>query len=147
MSVRALWLCVAVGAGCGRSAPPPVHPVEPPGVRPVPGRCPRADKAHGLCEDGTASWYSDFLAGHRTASGEPYDPALLTAAHRKLPLGVMVRVVRVDDGRAVTVRVNDRGPYGRSHGIDLSRAAGETIGIIERGVVPVRIERLDADED
>jgi len=145
---RGFWLGVAVAAGCARAEPPaPERPVEPPVVHPVPGRCPRADKAQRICEDGTASWYHDSLAGHRTANGERYDPTLMTAAHRKLPLGVTVRVVRVDDGRAVTVRVNDRGPYGRTHGIDLSRAAAEVLGIIERGIVPVRIERLDADED
>ena len=116
-------------------------------ARAAPGRCAVVHGPRRQCEDGTASWYADALSGHRTASGEPYDPSALTAAHRRLPFGAMARVVRVDDGRFVTVRINDRGPYGRTHGIDLSHTAAATLGILERGVVPVRIERLDADED
>lgn len=91
-------------------------------------------------ELGLAAFYSDALAGHRTASGERYDPRSLTAAHRTLPFGTLVRVVRVDNGRAVVVRINDRGPFG-GHGriIDLSRAAARSLGILHAGTVRVRL--------
>jgi len=92
-------------------------------------------------ESGGASYYSDRLAGHRTASGERYDPRALTAAHRTLPFGTEVRVVRDDDGRGVVVRINDRGPFGdEGRIIDLSRAAAERLGMLRAGVVTVRLE-------
>jgi rare lipoprotein A len=90
---------------------------------------------------GEASYYSDGLAGHATASGEPYQPSAYTAAHRKLPLGTVLRVTRNDDGRSVYVRVNDRGPYGSKRRIlDLSRAAAEQLGMLRAGVLQVRAE-------
>lgn len=96
---------------------------------------------------GRASYYADSLAGNPTASGEPYDPAKLTAASRDLPFGTRVRVVRMDDGRSVVVRINDRGPFNdRSRIVDLSRAAAERIGMIRAGVVEVRVEVLSVPE-
>ncbi len=93
---------------------------------------------------GRASYYSDRLAGHRTANGDRYRPRLFTAASRDLPFGTIVRVVREDDGRAVTVRVNDRGPFGdHSRILDLSRAAAEQLGMIRAGVVRIRAEILE----
>jgi rare lipoprotein A len=90
---------------------------------------------------GEAAYYSDALAGRRTASGEPYVPEKLTAAHRTLPLGTVIRVIRVDDGRSVHVRVNDRGPYGKkSRIVDLSRAAAERLGMRKSGIAQVRVE-------
>ena len=62
-------------------------------------------------ERGKATYYANSLAGRRTASGERYDPRALTAAHKTLAFGTMVKVVRVDDGREVIVRINDRGPF------------------------------------
>ena len=76
--------------------------------------------------------------GRRTASGQPYDPLDLTAAHRPLPFGAVVDVVR-DDGRHVVVRVNDRGPYEPGRVIDLSRAAAEAVGMVREGIVPVTV--------
>ena len=91
-------------------------------------------------ERGKATYYADSLAGRRTASGERYDPRALTAAHKTLAFGTMVKVVREDDGREVVVRVNDRGPFaGEDRVIDLSRAAAERLGMIRDGVVPVRV--------
>jgi len=98
----------------------------------------------GAVQEGHASYYSDGLAGKPTASGEPYDPGALTAAHRTLPFGTRIRVTRLDNGRSVVVRVNDRGPFGRRDRIlDLSRAAAERLRMIRAGVVPVRIEVLE----
>jgi rare lipoprotein A len=95
-------------------------------------------------EHGEASYYSDALSGRSTASGEQYQPARYTAAHRKLPFGTQLRVTRKDDGRSVYVRVNDRGPFGkRSRIIDVSRSAAEALGMIREGVVQVTIEVVD----
>ncbi len=96
-------------------------------------------------QHGEASYYSDALAGRSTASGEAYDPRRYTAAHRKLPFGTVLRVVRTDDGRSVYVRVNDRGPFGKRRRIvDLSRSAAEQLGLLGRGVADVRLEIVEA---
>lgn len=87
-------------------------------------------------ESGKASFYSDKLAGRSTASGEPYAPSAMTAAHRTLPFGTIVEVSR-EDGRKVEVRINDRGPFKRGRVIDLSRRAAEELGMIREGVVDV----------
>lgn len=92
---------------------------------------------------GTASYYADSLAGNTTANGETYDPEQLTAAHRTLPFGSRVAVRRVDNGRRVVVRINDRGPFaGPSRVIDLSRAAAEALQMIRAGIVRVELEVL-----
>lgn len=97
----------------------------------------------GAVEEGNATYYSRRLAGRRTASGEPYDPALLTAAHPALPLGARVRVTRLDRGAPpVVVRVNDRCAGGRKI-IDLSEAAARRLDMMRAGIVPVRLEVLE----
>jgi rare lipoprotein A len=94
--------------------------------------------------EGEASYYSDRLSGHKTASGERYRPTALTAAHRSLPLGTVLRVTRSDGKRTVYVRVNDRGPFGRERRIlDLSRAAFERLGKLRAGVLEVRAEVVE----
>jgi rare lipoprotein A len=90
---------------------------------------------------GRASFYTDRLAGRATATGEPYDPGAFTAAHRTLPLGTFVDVAR-GDGRHVTVRINDRGPYADGRIIDLSRRAATEIGMLREGVVEVALRVL-----
>src|SRR6185295_161404 len=75
----------------------------------------------GPVQEGRASYYSDAFAGRRTASGERYDPERMTAAHQTLPLGTRIRVTRVDDGRSVEVRVNDRCGCGGGRIVNLSR--------------------------
>lgn len=89
---------------------------------------------------GLASWYGPQHHGRRTASGAPFDMHALTAAHRTLPLGTRVRVTSVDSGRSVTVTITDRGPFAPDRVIDLSYAAARALGLIERGVGPVRLE-------
>jgi rare lipoprotein A len=93
-------------------------------------------------EKGVASWYGDPYHGRKTASGEIYDQWALTAAHRKLPFGTIVRVRNMDNRREVDVRINDRGPFVRGRIIDVSRAAAGRLGMINDGVVPVQIEVL-----
>lgn len=93
----------------------------------------------GATQAGVASYYADSLAGHPTASGEPYDPTALTAAHRTLPFGTMVEIAR-GDGRTVLVRINDRGPFGKKKRIiDLSRAAAHAIGLDRAGIATVTL--------
>ena len=93
----------------------------------------------GATQKGRASYYADSLAGNKTASGEPYDPNAMTAAHRTLPFGTWV-VVR-SRGRQVKVRINDRGPFGgKGRIIDLSRAAAEELGMVKAGVVDVTVD-------
>jgi rare lipoprotein A len=92
---------------------------------------------------GQASYYSDALAGRPTASGEPYEPSVYTAAHRSLPFGTIVRVVSDQTGRTVYVRINDRGPFVRGRVLDLSRAAAQKLGLIGRGVLNVRAEIVE----
>lgn len=83
-----------------------------------------------------ASWYG-AESGPRTASGERFDPAAMTAAHRTLPFGTWVRVTH--DGRSVTVRINDRGPFRRGRSIDLSRGAARAIGLDGVGAVTLEV--------
>ena len=89
-----------------------------------------------------ASYYADSLAGNATASGEPYDPTKLTAAHRELDFGTKLRVVREGHGE-VMVTVNDRGPFHDARIIDLSRAAAEKIDLITAGVADVCIFKVE----
>jgi rare lipoprotein A len=91
-------------------------------------------------QHGKASWYGRRHHGGPTASGERYDMHAMTAAHKKLPFGTMVRVTRKDTNRTVTVRINDRGPYSRGRIIDLSRKAASRLKMLRAGVVRVKIE-------
>lgn len=92
---------------------------------------------------GVASYYGNGFAGRRTASGERFNPAQLTAAHRTLPFGTMVLVTNPRNGKSVTVRINDRGPYSHSRSIDLSLAAAEQIGLVARGHGTVEMAVID----
>ena len=89
---------------------------------------------------GEATYYSNKLSGRSTASGEPYDPKKLTAAHKTLPFGSVVRVINERSGQSVVVRINDRGPFcPASRVIDVSYAAAERLGRIRAGVSRVRV--------
>jgi len=99
------------------------------------------DEAEEIGE-GRASWYGSQFAGRPTASGERFDPEGLTAAHRTLPFGSMVRVTHAGSGRSVVVRINDRGPFHGNRVIDLSRAAAERIGIRSAGSGNVELALL-----
>ncbi|TYO62855.1 septal ring lytic transglycosylase RlpA family protein [Bradyrhizobium hipponense] len=85
---------------------------------------------------GVASFYSDT----ETASGEKFDKHELTAAHPTLPFGTRLRVTDVSSGRSVTVKVNDRGPYVRGRVVDVSPSAAEALGMVDRGIVNVRLD-------
>ena len=106
----------------------------------------RGDVDHRL--EGMASWYGQEYAGRTTANGEIFDPMSLTAAHRSLPFGTVVRVRNQANGKIVQVRINDRGPFIENRIIDLSYAAAVEIGMVNAGVAPVRVEvvRIGAGE-
>ena len=96
-------------------------------------------------DGGMASYYGNELAGNRTASGERFDPRGLTAAHRSLPFGSMVRVTNVSNGDSVIVRINDRGPFSRGRVIDISHAAAKEIGMHRSGTARVKLALLNDD--
>lgn len=130
---RAIFLAISLVAfGCGGAA----AEAAPPAAATSPESTAPAVAARPSGERGGASYYSDKLAGRPTASGEPYKPSEMTAAHRSLPFGTIVEVVR-EDGRKVEVRINDRGPFKRGRVIDLSRRAAEKLGMIQEGVIDV----------
>ncbi len=89
---------------------------------------------------GTASWYGEYFQGKETASGEPYDMNDFTAAHTTLPLGTYVRVTNLSNGKAVILRINDRGPYVDNRIIDVSYNAARALGFKDRGVQKVRLD-------
>jgi rare lipoprotein A len=91
---------------------------------------------------GLASYYQDVFQGYPTASGEPYNPHKLTAAHQSYPFGTLIRVTNLDNGKHVIVRINDRGPNTPDRIIDLSGEAARILGAIEAGVTNVRLEIL-----
>lgn len=107
---------------------------------PADHQAPTAPSAQRTIRGGEASYYHDSLAGNPTASGTPYRPGALTAAHQTLPLGTKVRVTDAASGRSVVVEVNDRGPFAKNRVIDLSRAAAQQIGMIQRGHSKVQLE-------
>jgi len=88
-------------------------------------------------ETGIASWYGPGFDGNLTANGEVYDMDGISAAHKTLPFGTVVRVVELDTGRSIVVRINDRGPFVEGRIIDLSKGAAEELGIIDKGITRV----------
>lgn len=101
---------------------------------------PRVDYAYD--ESGVASWYGPNFHGKPTANGEVFDQNAITAAHRTLPLPSIVRVTNLENGRALVVRVNDRGPFAHGRIIDLSRRSAQLLGFERQGVARVRVRIL-----
>jgi rare lipoprotein A len=101
-----------------------------------------ATGAFSPLQEGKAVYYSSVYHGRKTASGEVYDENALTAAHRTLGFGTLVRVTNQKNGKSVVVRINDRGPFGKKKEriIDLSLAAAREIDMVKAGVVPVLLE-------
>jgi len=94
----------------------------------------------GIKDRGMASWYGEQFHGKLAANGEIFDMSALTAAHRTLPLGSMIRVVNLQNGKHVRVRINDRGPYVNGRILDLSYAAAARIGMVQGGVSVIQLE-------
>ncbi len=99
----------------------------------------------GYREQGLASWYGPGFHEADTANGERYDQDALTAAHKTLPMPSYVEVENLDNGRRLTVRINDRGPFVAGRIIDLSRRAAQLLGVDRPGTARVRVRRIDAD--
>ena len=90
---------------------------------------------------GKASWYK---LGGTTASGERANPQGLTAAHRTLPFGTLVDVTNLSNGKTVTVRINDRGPFAKGRVIDVTLAAAKQLGFVQKGITKVRVSGAGA---
>jgi rare lipoprotein A len=147
--VLALSGCAARTPAANRQPAPPVQPSPAPSTTaeaPIPGKsvAPRPQTGTGYTEEGNASWYGAPFHGRRASNGEVYDMYKLTAAHRTLPFGTMVRVVNLNNDKSTVVRITDRGPFVDNRIIDLSLAAAREIESVGPGVVPVRLEILSA---
>ena len=142
-------------AGCASSPryrARPVHrPVEKPGEekpKPQTGTSKQGSASlpgistKGAYQVGYASYYAHDFNGKPTASGEIFDMNGLTAAHRELPLGTIIRVTNLNNGRSVIVKVNDRGPFVEGRILDLSLGAARRLDMVKDGVVKVKIEIL-----
>ena len=129
------WLVTAVGLGLGWGL----------GCASKATReeAPERASARTWLEEGLASYYGPGLEGNRTASGEKLDPQALTAAHRELPFGTCLRVVNMENGRAVQVRVNDRGPFVKGRVLDVSLAAAKKLDLTSKGLARVRLYRCE----
>jgi rare lipoprotein A len=115
--------------------PPPVVIVPPPVVKPAPTRI-----VH-------ASWYGPRFAGRRTSNGERFNPNKLTAASTTIPMGSIVRVINIDNGRMVDVRINDCGPFVPGRSLDLSRRAAKELGMAHKGVASVKLVSISTPPD
>ena len=117
-------------------------------TRPFPSPSSSASSAppngSGLTQTGIASWYGPGFHGKPTASGVIYDQNEISAAHQTLPLGTRVIVTNLENGRSTELVINDRGPFAKGRILDLSYGAGQALGVIRPGTVPVRIEVIDA---
>ena len=94
----------------------------------------------GIKDRGVASWYGKEFHGKLAANGEVFDMTAYTAAHRKLPLGSIVRVINLENGKSVQVRINDRGPYVIGRMLDLSQTAARELDMVGTGTTAVQIE-------
>ncbi len=153
------WMVLAAMlAGCAAQQTPPPSPlavprqtaperVVPEGKRPRPYRVfgvwyqPMAD-AHGYRQKGIASWYGEAFHGRPTSNGETYDMHGISAAHKLLPLGTLVRVTNLENGRVLDLRINDRGPFIPGRIIDLSYGAAKELGIVRAGTAKVEVVAL-----
>jgi len=134
---RALLLLTMIGGLAGPAAGEEEASITPPRVeRPV------------FTQVGLATCYGGRAVGHETASGERLARHSLTAAHRSLPFGTIVRVTNLDNGRMVKVRINDRGPnvHRRVRILDLSMDAAGALGLTPCGIARIRIEELPSDQ-
>ena len=93
-------------------------------------------------ETGIASWYGPNFHGKYTANGEIFDQNLITAAHRTLPLPSVVQVTNLENGRTISMRVNDRGPFAKNRIIDISRRGAQLLGFKEKGTAKVKVKIL-----
>lgn len=119
----------------------PGHKHEKPAVTaPAPAPGVKPSKMDGHKQAGVASWYGPKWHGRKTANGERFDMNSMTAAHRSLPFGTLVKVTNERNGRECVVRINNRGPFSKSRILDLSKGAASALGMVNSGVAKVRCE-------
>lgn len=145
---RGLNLCAAIvlvvmTASCAGTVDVMLEPDSPTVPAVAAAIAPTAPTAAAFRQTGTASWYGKDFHGRRTATGDLFDMHGLSAAHRTLPLGSLIRVTNVENNRNITLRVNDRGPFIKSRVIDLTYGAARELGFAAEGTAQVVIERLD----
>jgi rare lipoprotein A len=139
----AILLSVAslgAGAASGPESPEAAKVILPPVSATAGQNKPNNKKRSQPYQVGTASWYGEYFQGKPTASGEPYDMLDFTAAHPTLPLGTFVKVTNLRNGKAVVVRINDRGPVVDGRIIDVSYNAARALGFKQRGLQKVRLD-------
>jgi len=142
----ALLFCVAsLGAAQGNSGSDHDR-ISPTQHRPATATKSKASNKSKPYQVGTASWYGSYFQGLETASGEPYNMYDMTAAHPTLPLGTFVKVTNLRNGKAVIVRVNDRGPVVDGRIIDVSYQAAQVLGMKSSGIQRVRLDIVKAPE-
>lgn len=95
----------------------------------------------------TASWYGPRFHGKLTANGEQYNQMALTAAHKSLPFGTVLQVTNLKNGKSVIVRINDRGPFIEGRDLDLSKGTALNLGMIDRGVIKVKVSEVILNSD
>lgn len=127
-------------ASLANTAPAP-FPAPPPVPAPVPA------PGGNYRETGSAVWYGKELHGRKTASGEVFDRNGLSAAHRTLPLGTVIRVTNLDNSKSINVRINNRGPFIKNRFLELSYGAARELGFVAQGTARVMIETLDVLHD
>ncbi len=106
--------------------------------------CEEESKGQPYTQTGDASYYARMFEGRKTASGTRYRKDSLTAAHRTLPMGTIVKITNIENDKEVVVEINDRGPYKKGRIIDLSRSAAREIALLEDGTVAVNLEVVEA---
>ncbi len=146
-----LMLTVIVLAGCGKTRLASTDPIGGDGNYPPAGTKPYTVNGNtyypmgssaDFSEEGMASWYGPDFHGKTTANGERYDMNAMTAAHKTLPFGTMVKVTSRIDGSSAVVRINDRGPFVPNRIIDVSRSAAVQLNMIAPGTIPVLLETV-----
>jgi rare lipoprotein A len=137
LGIFAMAILLAM-SGCATRVTPP-----PPAVTTGPPPQPTKRPANVV----KASWYGAEFAGRATTSGERFDPNRMTAASKTLPLGSVVKVENPRNGRSVTVRINDCGPYVRGRSLDLSKRAAQKIGMTHEGTARVKLTTLETPPD
>lgn len=90
----------------------------------------------------TASWYGPRFHGKQTANGEIYNQMALTAAHKSLPFGTVLKVTNIRNGKSAIIRINDRGPYIEGRDLDLSKGTAQALGMMSRGVIKVTVKEI-----
>ena len=138
-------LCCLSAAAIAQPAPAAAPAAAPttPSAPAAPAAAPAAGTADHVLE-GKLAWYGSKFAGRKTASGQAFNPAALTMAHKTLPFGTRVKVTNPKNNKSVVVRVNDRGPTQPDRIGDLSRAAAARIGMLRSGVIDAKLEVVSA---